>query len=159
MRRAAHDGQVGDLLDQHLRRTRRRVPIIAEVFALRAHTRDQVSVAHLAVVRDFFQAIVDLQLPAEELDAELGRAFRRARPGEDTVLSALKQVAAALVDPVDRYWVVVYVLAAELPGMVISWRSIPFVSALQAAFGITTPDMELAALDALCFAPAMPRPQ
>jgi len=58
----------------------------------------------------------------------------------------------------DRYWIVVYALVAELPATVPSWRVIPFIGVMQAAFQITDTDMELAVIDALSFPPAMPRP-
>jgi len=39
-----------------------------------------------------------------------------------------------------------------------SWRVIPFLGVMQAAFQITDTDMELAVVDALTFPAAMPRP-
>ena len=48
----AMTGQVGDLIDHHLRRTRRRIPLVIEVFALRAHARGDTSDHQLDVVRD-----------------------------------------------------------------------------------------------------------
>jgi hypothetical protein len=52
----------------------------------------------------------------------------------------------------------VYTLVAELPATVPSWRVIPFIGVMQAAFQIADTDMELAVIDALSFPPAMPRP-
>ena len=74
------------------------------------------------------------------------------------MFSELAQVAQSLPDPVDRYWMVVYTLVAEIPATVPSWRVIPFLGVMQAAFQITDTDMELAAVDALTFPAAMPRP-
>ena len=74
------------------------------------------------------------------------------------VFSELQQVAAGLQDPVDRYWMVVYTLVAELPATVPSWRVIPFIGVMQAAMQITDTDMELATADALTFPAALPRP-
>ena len=44
------------------------------------------------------------------------------------------------------------------PATVPSWRVIPFIGVMQAAFQITDTDMELAVVDALTFPAAMPRP-
>ena len=75
-----------------------------------------------------------------------------ARPDE------LARVAQGLPDPVDRYWIVVYALVAEPPASAPSWRVIPFVGVMQAAFQITDTDMELAVVDALTFPASLPRP-
>jgi len=109
-------------------------------------------------VRDFFAAIPDLAIAKDELDTELYRAFRRPRAPDAQVFSELSRVAQALPDPVDRYWMMVYTLVAELPATVPSWRVIPFTGVMQAAFQITDTDMELAVIDALSFPPAMSRP-
>jgi hypothetical protein len=74
------------------------------------------------------------------------------------VFGELSRVATSLPDPVDRYWIVVYALVAELPATTPSWRVIPFIGVLQAAFQITDTDMELAVVDALTFPAALPRP-
>jgi hypothetical protein len=113
---------------------------------------------HRFRVRDFFAAIPDLALTKDELDAELYRAFRRPRAPNAQVFGELSRVAQSLPDPVDRYWMVVYTLVAELPATVPSWRVIPFMGVMQAAFQIVDTDMELAVVDALTFPAAMPRP-
>jgi hypothetical protein len=74
------------------------------------------------------------------------------------VFGELAQVASGLPDPVDRYWMVVYTLVAEVPATVPSWRVIPFLGVMQAALQITDTDMALAVVDALAFPAAMPRP-
>jgi hypothetical protein len=74
------------------------------------------------------------------------------------VFTELARVAQTLPDPVDRYWMVVYTLVAEMPATVPSWRVIPFMGVMQAAFQIVDTDMELAVIDALTFPAAMPRP-
>jgi hypothetical protein len=74
------------------------------------------------------------------------------------MLGELATLAAGLNDPVDRYWMVVYTLVAEMPATVPSWRVIPFIGLMQTAMQITDTDMELAAIDALTFPPALPRP-
>jgi hypothetical protein len=53
---------------------------------------------------------------------------------------------------------VVYALVAEPPATVPSWRVIPFVGVMQAAFHITDTDMELAVVDALTFPASLVRP-
>jgi uncharacterized tellurite resistance protein B-like protein len=113
---------------------------------------------HRFKVRDFFASIPDLQLSDDDLDGELFRAFRRQRAPNAQVFGELSRVAAQLPDPVDRYWIVVYTLVAELPATVPSWRVIPFIGVIQAAFQINDGDMELAVTDALQFPAAMPRP-
>ena len=98
-----------------------------------------------------------------------GRAIERAgryrEAGADVLFveapktqEELARVAQALPDPVDRYWIVVYTLVAESPSAVQSWRVIPFMGVMQAAFQIVDTDMELAVIDALTFPAAMARP-
>lgn len=155
---AARAGQLAYYLDDRYLRIRGLIPIACEVFALRALARGMATDDHRFGVRDFFAAIPDLQLGRDELDAELYRAFRRPRAPDAQVFGELARVAGGLPDPVDRYWMIVYTLVAELPATVPSWRVIPFIGVMQAAFQITDTDMELAVVDALTFAAAMPRP-
>jgi len=155
---AARGGQLEPYLEDRYRRVRGMVPLAAEVFALRALARGLATDDMRFKLRDFFAAIPDLTLTRDELDAELYRAFRRPRAPEAQVFGELQRVAHGLPDPVDRYWIVVYTLVAELPATVPSWRVIPFIGVIQAAFQITDTDMELAVIDALSFPPAMPRP-
>ena len=155
---AARAGQLEPYLEDRYLRIKGMVGVAAEVFALRALARGVASDETRFKVRDFFAAIPDLLLASDELDTELYRAFRRPRAPDAQVFGELSRVATGLPDPVDRYWMVVYTLVAELPATVPSWRVIPFMGVMQAAFQITDTDMELAAVDALTFPPAMPRP-
>jgi uncharacterized tellurite resistance protein B-like protein len=155
---AAQSGQLGAHLDDRYLRVKNLIPIAAEVFALRALARGMANDDQRFRIRDFFAAIPDLLLSKDELDSELYRAFRRPRAPDAQVFGELARVANGLLDPVDRYWMIVYALVAELPATVPSWRVIPFVGVLQAAFQITDTDMELAAVDALTFPAALPRP-
>jgi uncharacterized tellurite resistance protein B-like protein len=151
-------GRLSEYLDDRYNRVKSLVPVACEVFALRALGRGMANDEQRFRIRDFFSAIPDLAVNRDELEAELYRAFRRPRARDAQVFSELAQVAATLPDPVDRYWMMVYTLVAELPATVPSWRVIPFTGVMQAAFQITDTDMELAVVDALTFPPAMPRP-
>jgi hypothetical protein len=155
---AAQTGQLTDYLEDRYRRIRGLIPVACEVFALRALARGVANDEQRFKLRDFFGSIPDLQLTKDELDAELYRAFRRPRAPDAQVFGELSRVASGLPDLVDRYWMVVYTLVAELPATVASWRVIPFIGVVQSAFQITDTDMELAAVDALTFPPALPRP-
>lgn len=155
---AAKHGQLAAYLDDRYLRIRSLVTIAAEVFALRALARAMANDEHRFRVRDFFAAVPDLALSTDELDAELYRAFRRPRAPDAQVFGELARVASTLPDPVDRYWIVVYTLVAETPSAIASWRVIPFVGVMQAAFQIVDTDMELAVVDALTFSPSLPRP-
>lgn len=155
---AARAGWVDGYLDDRYLRIRGLIGTACEVFALRALARGLGSDEQRFKTRDFFAAIPDLALTKDELDAELYRAFRRPRAPDAQVFSELQHVAAGLQDPVDRYWMVVYTLVAELPATVPSWRVIPFIGVMQAAMQITDTDMELATADALTFPAALPRP-
>lgn len=155
---AARRGLLAAYLDDRFLRIKTLIPIACEVFALRALARGMANDEQRFKVRDFFAAIPDLVLTKDELDAELYQAFRRPRAPDAQVFGELSRVATGLPDPVDRYWMVVYTLVAELPATVPSWRVIPFMGVMQAAFQITDTDMELAVVDALTFPPAMPRP-
>ncbi|HSD89721.1 MAG TPA: tellurite resistance TerB family protein [Kofleriaceae bacterium] len=155
---AARAGQLAEHLDDRYLRIKNMISVAAEVFALRALARAMATDEHRFRVRDFFAAIPDLALPLDELDAALYRAFRRPRAPDAQVYSELSRVAATLPGPVDRYWMVVYTLVAENPSSVPSWRVIPFMGVMQAAFQIVDTDMELAVIDALTFPASMPRP-
>jgi uncharacterized tellurite resistance protein B-like protein len=155
---AARAHQLAPYLDDRYLRVKQMIGVACEVFALRALARAMATDDHRFKVRDFFAAIPDLALTKDELDAELYRAFRRPRSPGAQVFSELARVAQTLPDPVDRYWMVVYTLVAEMPATVPSWRVIPFMGVMQAAFQIVDTDMELAVIDALTFPPAMPRP-
>jgi uncharacterized tellurite resistance protein B-like protein len=154
----ARTGRLSEYLDDRYHRVKSLVPVASEVFALRALGRGMANDEERFRIRDFFAAIPDLALPGDDLDSELYRAFRRPRALGAQVFGELAAVAATLPDPVDRYWMMVYTLVAELPATVPSWRVIPFTGVLQAAFQITDTDMELAVVDALTFPAAMPRP-
>jgi uncharacterized tellurite resistance protein B-like protein len=155
---AARAGQLAPYLEDRYLRIKSMIPLAAEVFALRALARAMANDEHRFNVRDFFTAIPDLALTADELDGELFRAFRRPRAPDAQVFGELARVAQALPDPVDRYWIIVYTLVAESPSTVPSWRVIPFMGVMQAAFQIVDADMELAVVDALTFPASMPRP-
>lgn len=155
---AAKTGQLTAYLDDKYLRIKSMISIAAEVFALRALAKAAANDEHRFKVRDFFSAIPDLALSTDELDSELYRAFRRPRAADAQVFSELARVAATLPDPVDRYWIIVYTLVAESPSAVASWRVIPFMGVMQAAFKIVDTDMELAVIDALTFPATLPRP-
>src|SRR5262249_36466641 len=123
---AAHAGQLASFLDDRYLRVKTLISVACEVFALRALARAMATDDHRFRVRDFFAAIPDLALTRDELDAELYRAFRRPRAADAQVFGELSSVAVSLPDPVDRYWIVVYALVAELPATIPSWRVIPF---------------------------------
>jgi uncharacterized tellurite resistance protein B-like protein len=154
----ASAGQLAAFLDDRYLRVKSMISVAAEVFALRALARAMATDDHRFKVRDFFVAIPDLAFSRDELDTELYRAFRRPRAPDAQVFTELSRVAQALPDPVDRYWMVVYTLVAEPPSTVPSWRVIPFIGVMQAAFHITDTDMELAVVDALTFPASLARP-
>ena len=155
---AARARQLTEYLNDRYLRVKNLIPVASEVFALRALARGMANDEQRFKVRDFFAAIPDLTLTSDELDSELYRAFRRPRAPNAQVFGELARVAQSLPDPVDRYWMVVYTLVAEMPATVPSWRVIPFLGVMQAAFQINDTDMELAVVDALTFPAAMPRP-
>jgi hypothetical protein len=155
---AAQAGELGPFVDDRYLRIKSMISLVAEVFALRALARGMATDEQRFQVRDFFLAIPDLAMTADQLDTELYRAFRRPRAPDAEVFSELARVAQSLPDPVDRYWMLVYALVAEIPAIVPTWRVIPFIGVMQAAFQIVDTDMELAVVDALTFPAAMPRP-
>jgi hypothetical protein len=156
---AARSGQLAALLDDRFLRVKSMTTVAAEVFALRALAKGCATDEHRHRLRNFFAALPDLTLSGEEIEAELYRAFKRPRAPDAQVYSELARVAQTLPDPVDRYWLAVYTLVAELPSTAPSWRMIPFVGVLQAVFQITETDMELAVIDALTFPASLPRPE
>lgn len=156
---AARSGQLAALLDDRFLRVKSMTTVAAEVFALRALVRGCATDEHRHRLRDFFAALPDLALSADELEAELYRAFKRPRAPDAEVYGESVRVAQMLPDPVDRYWLAVYALVAEPPASASNWRMIPFVGLMQAVFQITETDMELAVIDALTFPASLPRPE
>ena len=156
--RAAKAGNVTAYLDDRYLRVKSIITVAAEVFALRALARAMATDEHRFAVRDFFAAIPDLALSTDERDTELYRAVRRPRAPDAQVFTELARVAQSLPAPDDRYWLAVYTLVAEPPSAAPSWRVIPFMGVMQAAFQIVDTDMELAVIDALTFPASLPRP-
>lgn len=153
---ALHAGQLAAHLEDRLLRIRSLVPFVIELFTLRAHALGRAVDDHRFAVRDFLLALPDMALPKDDLDAALFQAFRKPRTGD--VYSELSVLAQYLPDPVDRWWMVVYAVAAEAPGSVTSWRVIPFLAMMQHAFGLGDADMDVAVLDAQVFPASLPRP-
>ena len=157
---ALHEGRLSAHLDDRVLRIRSLVPVAVEIFTLRAHALGKVGDDHRFAVRDFFLSIADLVLPGDDVEGELYRAFRKPRAPGFNVLHELQALAPTLPDMVDRWWMVVYTLAAEPPAALASsnWRVFPFVGLLQHAFGLGDQDMDLAAIDAQIFPNTIPRP-
>jgi len=167
MTEATRIGGLARFLDDRVLRIKNLIGTAAAVFALRAQARDALTDEHRFRVRDLFQSIADLSMRADELDVVLYRAFRRTElarkaagpsSGNAYAYQALAELAQTLPDPVDRYWMIVYALVAEVPATVASWRIIPFIGVLQGAFQVSDTDMELAVVDALSFPATLPRP-
>ncbi|MEO8703928.1 MAG: TerB family tellurite resistance protein [Kofleriaceae bacterium] len=156
--RVASAGKIGRYLDDLYVRVKSLVPHACELFALRALMRNTVTKEHRMRVRDFFEAVPDLQLTTHDVDSELLRTFHRRREPTAMTLDELIVVAHRVPEYIDRYWLTVYTLVAEAPEKVPQWRTRPFTRVVQTAFGITDADMECAAIDALRFPAALPRP-
>ncbi len=150
-------GELARFLEDRVLRIRSLSPLVCELFAVRAAAKGQADDDHRFEVSDFLSAIPDFANNRDLLDADLYQAFKRATGG-DHVHVALRRIADALPDPIDRFWLVVYALAAEPPAELPSWRVIPFIGMLQGTFQIIDADLELAVSDALSFPVVMPRP-
>jgi hypothetical protein len=153
---AAKEGRALQYVEDRVLRLRGLVPVVVEVFTLRAITLGRLADDHRFEVRDFLTAIPDLALREHEIEGLLYQSFRRARQG--SIESELGAIAHSLPDPVDRYWMVVYAMIAEPPDTLPRWRFIPFLAIIQRAFQIVDADMELAVADAAQFPPTLPRP-
>lgn len=155
---AAKDGRTLQYIEDRLLRLRSLIPVVVEVFTLRAMTLGRLDDEHRFEVRDFLISIPDLALREHEIDGLLFQSFRRPRQGQG-IADELTAVAQSLPDPVDRYWMVVYAMCAEPPDTLARWRFIPFLSIVQRAFQIVDADMELALADAAQFPANLPRPR
>jgi hypothetical protein len=155
---AAKEGRALRYLDDRLLRLRSLVPVVVEMFSLRALTLGKITDDHRFELRDLLVAIPDMALRDHEIEGLLYQAFKRPRGGVG-VEGELMQMAQSLPDPVDRYWMVVYALCAEPTTQLSRWSFIPFVALLQRAFQIGDADMELAASDASGFPASLPRPK
>jgi uncharacterized tellurite resistance protein B-like protein len=155
---AARTKRLSAYLDDRVLRLRSLVPVVVEMFTLRAYARGTVTDDHRFALRDFILAVPDLSGRSEEIEGELFKAFRKVRPQGFNVHSELQALIAHVPDPVDRYWLTVYAMLAEPPGVVASWRVVPFLGLCQHAFQIGDADMELCASDAMAFPSTIPRP-
>ena len=155
---AAQHKRISQYLDDRVLRLRSLVPVIIEMFTLRAWARGTVTDDHRFALRDFFLAVPDLSGRIDDIEGELFKAFRKPRTAGFNVYNELQALVANLPDQVDRYWMVVYAMLAEPPNIVPSWRVVPFIGLCQQAFQIVDDDMEYAAHDALAFPSTIPRP-
>ncbi len=155
---AAREQRALRYLDDRLLRLRSLVPVVVEMFTLRALTLGKITDDHRFELRDLLVAIPDMALRDHEIEGLLYQSFKRPRGGMGVEVE-LMQMAQSLPDPVDRYWMVVYALCAEPLVELSRWRFIPFVVLLQRAFQIGDADMELAASDASGFPASLPRPK
>jgi hypothetical protein len=155
---AARENRALRYLDDRLLRLRSLVPVVVEMFTMRAFTLGKLSDEHRFELKDLLVAIPDMALRDHEIEGLLYQSFKRPRGGAGIEIE-LMQMAQSLPDPVDRYWMVVYALCAEPVVQLSRWRFIPFVSLLQRAFQIGDADMELAATDAAGFPQSLPRPK
>lgn len=151
--RTLADGRLGDYLAARVAAIRGLVPAAAELFTMRARVRHTLDDAHLAHVRDLFLALPDLGGAPDEIEGQLRAAFRTPRPESVELFEELRQLASTIPDPVDRWWLIVYVLADE-PGAGRAWRRGLFGCLLQAAFGLGEQDVDLAASEAKLVAAA-----
>jgi uncharacterized membrane protein YebE (DUF533 family) len=155
---ALHEKRLSAHLDDRVLRIRSLLPVAVEIFTLRAYVQGKVTDDHRFHLRDFFLAIPDLIHVQDDMEGELYKAFKKPRvPGFNVVLE-LQSVGQTLPDIVDRWWMVVYALAAEPPSKMATWRVLPFASMLQQAFGLSDADMDMAAADAQIFPASLPRP-
>jgi uncharacterized tellurite resistance protein B-like protein len=155
--RVATAGQINTYLEQLYTRIKSLVPHACELFTLRALMRNSTSDEARIRLRTFFEAVADLQLPANELDALLLRSFHAPRSRTAQTLDELAVVANNVPDATDRYWLVVYTLAAEAPAKVPQWRVRPFTRVVQTAFQIAI-ERGARRRDALTFPASLPRP-
>jgi len=155
---ALHANRLASHMDDRVLRIRSLVPAAVELFTLRAHALGKVTDEHRFQLRDFFMAMPDLTRSLDDIEGLLYQSFRKVHPPGFNVFVELQSVTPTLPDVVDRWWMVVYALAAEPTNLVSNWRVIPFAGLLQHAFGIADGDMDLAASDASTFPAGMPRP-
>ncbi len=145
-------------LSDRLLRIRSLIPLACELFTIRALTKNQLNDNHRFALRDFFLSLPDIAATADELDGELYQSFRRPRNSTHPTASQIAMVASHLPDPVDRYWMVVYGMAAEPTSTLERWKVIPFIGLLQIGFQIVDADMDRAAADAALFPASLRRP-
>lgn len=138
--------------DDSVERIHGLVPAAARLFALRAHTRGGLDDTG-GHVRELFRAIADL---AEGCEDALSNALAAPAPETSLVHDELRQLADAVPDAIDRWWLAVYVLADE-PAAGRAWRRSLFGCLLQSAFGLAADDLDLASEEAKIIARASTR--
>lgn len=131
---------------------------VARMLAIRAVALDALNGDHLARACAFVAGLIDLEVDGAGAATTLRAAFAEVGTPGVGVYATLAAIAASLTRAGDRYWIMVYALAAEVPATIRSWRMLPFVVQLQTALDLTDVDVDLAVVDALAFSAALPRP-
>jgi uncharacterized tellurite resistance protein B-like protein len=144
---AIDEKRLGRHLDDRVRRIRGLAPIVAEMFALRALLAGRLDDNHKRALTEFFLAMPDLAALPADVERLITAAFARAKKPNLDAHAELGKLSAQVVDGVDRWWMVVYALAAE-PQDFRDWRLVMFVQQVGGVFGLGTLDMDLAAYDA-----------
>jgi hypothetical protein len=154
---AIERGRTAQFLLDRIARIQSLMPVACELFSIRALTKMQMHDDQRFAIRDYFRSIIDLSSAEEEIDGHLYQCFRKPRNSTNPVPDQLTAVAQLLPDPVDRYWMTVYALAAEPVAQQANWRTNPFTGLLQNAFQLAEQDMLFATQDAQTFPAQLPR--
>ncbi len=144
-------------LDARMAHFRELVPTVVDLYALRSLNLLKLSPGHRTQVRDLLVALPDMALRDHELEGLVDEAYNRMHVDLDGHV-ALGKLADKVRDPIDRYWIVVYLMCAEERATLPQWRVNGFLVALQHAFGLADAYLDLAATDAAGFATQVPRP-
>ncbi|MBL9017914.1 MAG: tellurite resistance TerB family protein [Myxococcales bacterium] len=152
---AAREHRSSRDLDARLLRIRELVPHAVEIVALRSLTLANLTPEHRRHTADLLGSFHDLALRQEELDKLVDAAFGRMHFSLD-VETVLRRVAERVPDPIDRYWLTVYVMCTDIHAAP-HWRAHEYYACLLRAFEISADDIDRAARDAAALTAALAR--
>jgi uncharacterized tellurite resistance protein B-like protein len=143
---AAREHRSSRDLDARLGAIRDLVPRAVDLVALRSLHLANLAPPHRKEMSELLGSLPDIALRQEELDKLVEEAYGRMHFSM-SVEDMISRVADRVPDPIDRYWLTVYVMCTD-PAAAPHWRQNPYFGWLQQAFDIHPDDIDRAARDA-----------
>ena len=143
---AARERRSSKDLDARLAAIRDLVPRAVELVALRSLHLANLTPAHRKEMSELLGSLHDIALRQEELDKLVEAAYGRMHFSMN-VEESIHRVADRVPDPIDRYWLTVYLMCID-PAAAPYWRQNQYFHWVAQAFEISADDVDRAARDA-----------
>lgn len=130
-------------LEERSEKVRFLMPAFVRCMALMAAADGEIHHEERLGMRAVLRNIPDMSvLTGPELDEAIDVALDRIK-GKDSK-AELAAIATDIADPSDRYWVTVYVMIIALADGQNDWREVEFLASMEAVFGLTDNQMDVA---------------